>query len=131
MSIRLPPRAAVFICTRRAEIALDVLCLASHEPASVGCNVVNHQIARAIDRDTQLFGERTWEVALPNGQYAVHLVAGDPSYTNSIYKFNAEGVLVVSGTPNSSSRWIEGTKTVTVSDGRLTITNALGASSEA
>src|SRR6059058_4690168 len=32
---------------------------------------------------TQLYGDRTWEVALPSGQYAVHLVAGDPSYDNS------------------------------------------------
>src|SRR5437016_2206349 len=75
---------------------------------------------------TQLYGERTWEVAVPNGQYTVHLVAGDPSYTNSIYKFNADGVLVLSGTPSSSAHWVEGTKTVTVSDGRLTITNASG-----
>ena len=26
---------------------------------------------------TQLYGTRTWEIAVPNGQYSVHLVAGD------------------------------------------------------
>ena len=29
---------------------------------------------------TQLYGTRTWEIAVPNGQYSVHLVGGDPSY---------------------------------------------------
>ena len=77
---------------------------------------------------TQLFGTRTWEIAVPNGTYSVHLVAGDPSYIDSVYKFNAEGQLALSGTPTSGSRFVEGTKTVTVSDGRLTITNASGAS---
>jgi hypothetical protein len=37
-------------------------------------------------------------------------------------------VLAASGTPTSSIRWFEGTVTVTVSDGRLTISNATGAS---
>jgi hypothetical protein len=35
---------------------------------------------------------------------------------------------VVSGTPTSGSRWVEGTARVSVADGRLTITNAAGAS---
>jgi len=36
-------------------------------------------------------------------------------------------VLTVSGTSNSAARWVEGTATVTVSDGRLTIRSAAGA----
>ena len=76
---------------------------------------------------TQLFGVRTWELAVPNGSYSVHIVAGDPSFTDSVYKFNAEGQLVLSGTPGGgANHWVEGTKTVVVSDGRLTITNASG-----
>ncbi|HTG45868.1 MAG TPA: hypothetical protein VK633_15215, partial [Verrucomicrobiae bacterium] len=35
--------------------------------------------------------------------------------------------LTVAGTPTSSSRWLSGTKTVTVSDGRLTVNNGSGA----
>jgi hypothetical protein len=36
---------------------------------------------------------------------------------------------VVNGTPTSGpTRWIEGTATVTVSDGRLTVSNGSGAS---
>ena len=74
----------------------------------------------------QLYGVRTWEIAVPNGNYQVHLVAGDPSYTDSVYKINVEGVLTVNGTPTKANHFVEGTKTVTVSDGRLTISNATG-----
>ena len=71
---------------------------------------------------------KTWEIAVPNGTYEVMLVAGDPSYFDSKYAFNAEGVLVLSGTPTSGNRFISAAQTVTVNDGRLTITNAAGAS---
>jgi hypothetical protein len=45
-----------------------------------------------------------------------------------VFRVTAEGVLVVSGTPTTSTRWIEGTATVAVSDGRLTIRSGSGAS---
>jgi glucose/arabinose dehydrogenase len=69
-----------------------------------------------------------WEIALANGTYDVRIVSGDPSYYDSIYRIAAEGVLVVSGTPASGSRWVEGRAAVTVADGRLTVTNAAGSS---
>lgn len=76
----------------------------------------------------QKSGDRRWEIAVPSaGQYSVRVVAGDPSYTDSVYRINVEGVLTASGTPTSAARWVEGTKTVTVTDGRLTISNAGGA----
>ncbi len=65
---------------------------------------------------------------LGNGSYTVHLVAGDPKSGKGSYQVSVEGVLTVSGVPTSSSRWVEGTRTVTVADGRLTISNAAGAS---
>jgi glucose/arabinose dehydrogenase len=68
-----------------------------------------------------------FEIAVPNGTYRVHLVSGDPNQVNSVFRVNVEGVLVVSGTPTSATRWIEGTATVTVSDGRLTVSNGAGA----
>ena len=70
-----------------------------------------------------------WEVAVPNGTYVVRVVAGDPAYFDSSYKILVEGVLTVNGTSSSASRWVEGTSTVTVSDGRITIRNAPGATS--
>jgi glucose/arabinose dehydrogenase len=69
-----------------------------------------------------------WEIAVPNGTYSVRIVAGDPSYWDSVHRIAAEGTLVVSGTPSSASRWVEGTAVVTVNDGRLTVSNYAGAS---
>lgn len=73
-------------------------------------------------------GGSMWEIAVPNGSYTVRIVAGDPSAIDSNYAIAVEGVLAVSGRPTSSLRWFEGTKTVQVSDGRLTVTNAAGSS---
>jgi hypothetical protein len=67
-----------------------------------------------------------WEISVPNGTYTVHLVAGDAEYIDSIYKLNVEGVLTVNGTPTSTNHWIEGTQTVTVNDGKLTVSSASG-----
>lgn len=69
-----------------------------------------------------------WEIAVPNGSYVVHLVAGDPDYTDSVYRINVEGMLAVDGTPTGAAHWVEGTVTVTVGDGRLTIASATGSS---
>jgi glucose/arabinose dehydrogenase len=71
--------------------------------------------------------DAVWEIAMPNGTYAVRVVAGDPVYVTSTYRLTVEGVLVVNGTPTSSARWVEGTALVTVSDGRLTLRGGAGA----
>ena len=39
----------------------------------------------------------SWQIAVPNGTYLVHLVSGDPSYTDSVYRVNVQGTLAVSG----------------------------------
>lgn len=77
---------------------------------------------------TQLYGTRKWEIAVPNGTYTVRIVMGDPGPTNSVYRYNVEGVTAPGGTPGGTVRWFDNTVTATVSDGRLTITNAPGAS---
>jgi glucose/arabinose dehydrogenase len=69
-----------------------------------------------------------WEIEVPNGTYDVHVVQGDAGFTDSVFRLNAEGTLIASGTPSASKHWIEGTGTVTVSDGRLTLSNGAGAS---
>src|SRR3954467_2836437 len=58
-------------------------------------------------------GSFSWEIAVPNGDYTVHVVSGDAGYTDSIYKLNVEAVLTVNGTPTTANHWIEGTSTVT------------------
>jgi hypothetical protein len=69
----------------------------------------------------------SWTIAVPNGTYAVHVVAGDPTATDSVFKINVNGVLVVNGTPTAAQPWVEGTATVTVSNGLLVVSNAPGA----
>ena len=63
---------------------------------------------------------------VPNGSYRVRVVAGDPGYFDSVFRINVEGVLTVSGTPTSATRWIEGTQVVNVTDGRITVQTGAG-----
>lgn len=104
-----------------------------------GWNALNK--ANARDRDSSLSydqrydtfnhmqknGNFAWEIAVPNGQYKVRLVGGDASYVDSVMKINIEGSLAVNGTPTKSNPWVEGTVTVNVADGKLTVSNAAGA----
>jgi hypothetical protein len=69
----------------------------------------------------------SWELAVPNGTYQVHVVSGDPANFDSVYRISVEGTLAIDATPNSTTRWFEGTVTVLVADGRLTVGNAPGA----
>ena len=71
--------------------------------------------------------DAVWELAVPNGTYDVHVVSGDAGFTDSVYRMTVEGVLVVNGTPTSGAPWVEGTSTITVTDGRLTIRSGSGA----
>src|SRR3989344_7986574 len=73
-------------------------------------------------------GGRVWELQVPNGTYEVHIVSGDPSYIDSIYKINVEGQLAINSTPTNATKFFENTVTVTVSDGKLTVSNATGSS---
>jgi len=97
-------------------------------------NTVDRNSSRSADQryDTFIFMQkgatRTWEIALPNGTYSVFVVAGDATKTDSTFSINVEGQLTVSGKPTSSTRWISGTSIVTVTDGRLTVSNGTGAS---
>src|SRR5439155_12892631 len=49
-----------------------------------------------------------------------------PVGLDSVYGIDVEGVPAVRGTPSASTRWFAATVTVSVTDGRLTITNAAG-----
>jgi hypothetical protein len=71
---------------------------------------------------------RNWSIAVPNANYRVEIVAGDAKNFDSIFLINGEHSRVVSGTPNTNTRWISGTNIVTVNDGRLTVSNGTGAS---
>jgi glucose/arabinose dehydrogenase len=113
----------------------------SHRGLKFGWNTNN--TANAFDRNSTLSPDqrydtlvamqpagatRSWEIVIPNGTYDVTVVAGDATTFAAVYKIDVEGVLTVNGTPSSLNRWVQGTQTVQVTDGRLTITNASGAS---
>lgn len=63
-----------------------------------------------------------WELALPADTYQVRLVSGDPAATTATtQRFTAEGSVVFDGTGNPGSPWVDQSRSVVVSDGRLSI----------
>ena len=61
-----------------------------------------------------------WEVAVPNGEHKVTVGIGDPGY-RSTHTLNVEGVNFWQSTRLGASEFVQATKTVTVTDGRLTL----------
>ena len=74
-------------------------------------------------------GSAVWEIQVPDGVYSVDIVAGDARSASRNYHIQAEGTDVINARASSNQRWIEGTAQVTVTDGRLTLATAKGASS--
>jgi fibronectin type 3 domain-containing protein len=74
-----------------------------------------------------LNGTFTWSIAVPNGTYSVHVVTGDPSNTDVVSKLTVNGVLTVNGSNNVGSLWLEGTSTITVTNGFITLAEQAGA----
>lgn len=62
-----------------------------------------------------------WGTELPNGEYQVHLVTGDPDFTDQETDVRIEGVERDADEPNDGN-FQEYNATVTVSDGRLDVT---------
>ena len=101
--------------------------------AAIASNVVVRNAGRSQDlrydslARMQAGGAYSWEMAVPNGPYSVLVAAGDAASTTGSYRVLAEDVLLVSGAPTGSNRWLEGVGTVTVTDGKLTLSNGAGA----
>jgi N-acetylneuraminic acid mutarotase len=68
-------------------------------------------------------GSFRWEIAIPNGTYAVRVVAGDPSYFDGYFHIMAENMAAIDAAPSSGQRFLEGSVSVEVKDGRLTLSN--------
>ncbi|MCC5842062.1 MAG: Ig-like domain-containing protein [Opitutales bacterium] len=75
----------------------------------------------------QMGGDFSWEIEVPNGEYSVRVVAGDPDHLDSTHRIAVQGVLTVDGQPSAGERWIEGTQTIVVTNGRIALSNAPGA----
>jgi hypothetical protein len=68
-----------------------------------------------------------WAIAVPNGRYTVRVVAGDADHLDSVFKIDVEGRRAIDGRPTNDDRWLEGTVSVDVVDGKLTIKAGAGA----
>ncbi len=93
---------------------------------------INRNDARSPDERYDTFNYlregQTWSVKVPEpGTYRVRVVAGDPKVFNSRVRIAAEHVIVTEGATTSQQRWFEGTTTVGVFDGVLTLESAPGA----
>ncbi|MEP0546416.1 MAG: T9SS type A sorting domain-containing protein, partial [Rhodothermales bacterium] len=69
---------------------------------------------------------KSWEISVPNGEYEVRLVMGDPSYSDQVNTVSVEGVTATD--TDGADNYDEHNLVVTVTDGRLTISPAQGAS---
>jgi len=70
-----------------------------------------------------------WEIEVPNGNYTVFMVCGDPGYTDQLNNMDVEGVVAADpdGMAGAGFDFDEWELIVTVSDGRLTIQPAADA----
>lgn len=68
----------------------------------------------------------TWELQVPDGQYDVTLTSGDSRYLDGQHDIDAEGVRVMYGVQSKKKPFLEATKLITVTDGRLTISPESG-----
>ena len=69
---------------------------------------------------------KTWELEIPNGSYVVEILMGDPSHTDQVNNVLIEGTSVVDPDGQDNFDLHTGIN-VTVTDGKLTITEAAGA----
>ena len=72
-------------------------------------------------------GNVSWEIAVPDGTYRVHVVSGDPAFQTATVRIDAEGQNVVSGDTDPLHPWVDGWAFVAVNDGRLTLSAGTGA----
>jgi beta-glucanase (GH16 family) len=73
-----------------------------------------------LDTLNQFHAGAKWELAVPNGTYNVLVNVGDPSFASS-FTINVEGVSYWKAASLTANHFLQATKAVTVTDGRLTI----------
>jgi hypothetical protein len=93
-------------------------------PGTIGPRDRDNPEASDQSYDTLLYvnADGIWEFALESGSYTVTICVGDPWWPNSTNVIRAEGTIVLNESVNYNQRWIERSRTVNVTDGRLTLT---------
>ena len=100
---------------------------------SYGWSVSHADVARdrevnadqRLDTLNQFHAGATWELALPNGVYAVTTSIGDPSFT-STHTLNVEGISFWDNLTLNANQFRQRTLLVAVADGRLTLDQGSG-----
>ncbi|MEI7730345.1 MAG: hypothetical protein WCO56_12280 [Verrucomicrobiota bacterium] len=87
-----------------------------------GTNTVDFRYATCA----MIYSNNVWQIAVPNGAYMVHVVAGSVSRLSGVYRLDVQGSLAVQGTPEGSNYWVEGTINIKVTNSVLTVSNADG-----
>ncbi|KAA9083798.1 malectin domain-containing carbohydrate-binding protein, partial [Microbacterium radiodurans] len=79
-----------------------------------------------LDNSTQpTYTSGSWEYAVPNGTYEVGVSVGDANYVDSTHGVLVEGQPIINGfVPTGTTPFQTGKRTVTVTDGRITISNS-------
>lgn len=70
----------------------------------------------------------TWSISLPNQWYKVSIASGDPSYTDSYHKIEANGVTIIDFFPTTLNKFGAGTAFTKVTNEKLLVKPASGAS---
>ncbi|MDD4969000.1 MAG: glycoside hydrolase family 2 TIM barrel-domain containing protein [Paludibacter sp.] len=75
----------------------------------------------------QTTANSSWSIALPNQWYKVSIATGDPNYTDSYNKIEANGVTIVDYVPTTANKFGAGTAYTHVTAGTLLVKPATGA----
>jgi hypothetical protein len=78
------------------------------------------EVDQRLDTLCHFHAGGVWEIARPNGSYNVLVSIGDPQH-ESTHTLNIEGQAYWSNRPLSPGQFLSATKSITVSDGRLTV----------
>jgi hypothetical protein len=68
----------------------------------------------------------SWEITVPDGDYTVHLVVGNPLLFPFRYQVLANGTPILDGRATGKQRWVDETAQVTVTNGTLALTAPRG-----
>jgi glucose/arabinose dehydrogenase len=95
----------------------------SHTDVTRDRNVNSNQL---LDTLCHFHSNARWELQLPNGTYNVLASVGDPSFA-STHTLVVEGVTYWTARALSANQFLSATRSVSVSDGRLTVTQGSAA----
>ncbi|WP_460787086.1 malectin domain-containing carbohydrate-binding protein [Microbacterium insulae] len=87
------------------------------DPRQQGFTIVDNSTVTTLT-------DGVWEYAVPNGTYEVAASVGDAQFIDSVHRVLAEGQPVINGfVPTAQTPFQVGVRTVTVTDGRLSISS--------